>query len=468
MKRDFLKRLTVIVVLLCAALPARTQEMQFDQSALVQSLLPLVVNVTALLPTVAPPPQAAGAKSPAPPTDSQQKRQLGSGFVIDPTGVIATNYHVIDGAYQIVATFSGGMQLGAQVIAGDRLADIALLKVNPPSPLKPAQWADSNQVRIGDGVLAIGNPLGVGLSVTGGIISALNRNIMSTPYDDYIQTDAPINHGNSGGPLFDMQGKVVGINTAIISPTAGSAGLGFAIPANDARFVIGQLQRYGWIRPGWLGVKLQQVTPDIAEALGMETPRGSIVSDVMAPSPAANAGIRIGDIILSYAGHDANDERALLRNIASTPPGTSVALQVLEAGKAKMLEAKIDEWPRQRWEKYDAPITPVMAARMIPPNLGLTIGPLTSSTRVDMNMMPSAAGVLVTAVTPNTDAAQRGVVAGDAILRVQNQPIRSTEDFLAALDAARRQHHAYVLVLLLPKQQVTSGPEWRALALGGS
>jgi len=296
-------RLSVVLKLflagmIAAAPAARAQEMQYDRSTLVQSLLPMVVNITALVVAATPPPQMAGATADPGMASSEQKHQLGSGFVIDAKGEIVTNYHVIDGAYEVIATFSDGTQLEAKIEAADRLADIALLSVSPPAPLKPAEWGDSSSVKVGDPVLAIGNPLGVGLSVTGGIVSALNRDIMETPYDDYIQTDAPINHGNSGGPLFDMRGRVVGINTAIISPTAGSAGLGFAIPANGARFVIGQLRRFGWLHPGWLGIKVQQITPDMADALGMETPRGSIVAHVVESGAAAAAGIQVGDIIV--------------------------------------------------------------------------------------------------------------------------------------------------------------------------
>ena len=279
-----------LACLLVAAPRAGAQEMQFDRSALVQSLLPMVVNITALVVAATPPPQMAGAVTGPGVAPSEQKRQLGSGFVIDPKGEIVTNYHVVDGAYEVIATFSDGMQLEAKIEAADRLADIALLSVTPPAPLKAAEWGDSSTVKVGDAVLAIGNPLGVGLSVTGGIVSALNRDIMETPYDDYIQTDAPINHGNSGGPLFDMRGRVVGINTAIISPTAGSAGLGFAIPANGARFVIGQLRRFGWLHPGWLGIKVQQITSNMAEALGMEEPRGSIVAHVVESGAERRAG----------------------------------------------------------------------------------------------------------------------------------------------------------------------------------
>jgi serine protease Do len=424
-----------------------------------------VVNITALVVAAVPTPHMAGTMADPGLSSSEQKRQLGSGFVIDPKGEIVTNYHVIDGAYEIIATFSDGMQLEAKIAAADRLSDIALLDVNPPSPLKAAAWGDSAAVRVGDPVLAIGNPLGVGLSVTGGIVSALNRDIMETPYDDYIQTDAPINHGNSGGPLFDMRGQVVGINTAIVSPTAGSAGLGFAIPAADARFVIGQLRRFGWLHPGWLGIKVQQVTAEMADALGMETPRGSIVAAVIEFGAAAAAGIQVGDIVLEYNGMAPSDERALLRDIAQTAPGTRVSLTIQRKGETRKVAVTVGEWPRQQWERLDAPIVPAKTTPVIPPDLGITVGPLLSAQRLRLGLGPDVPGILITAVAPGTDAAWRGVAAGDAILRVQDRIIHSPADYVPALDGVRAKHRQFALLLIQPQKQMRPGPEWRALQI---
>ena len=454
-----------LACLIAAAPGARAQEIQYDRSTLIQSLLPMVVNITALVVAATPPSRAAGAMTDPGVASSEQKHQLGSGFVIDPKGEIVTNYHVIDGAYEVIATFSSGMQLEAKIEAADRLADIALLSVNPPYPLKAAEWGDSGTVKVGDPVLAIGNPLGVGLSVTGGIVSALNRDIMETPYDDYIQTDAPINHGNSGGPLFDMRGRVVGINTAIISPTAGSAGLGFAIPANGARFVIGQLRHFGWLHPGWLGIKVQQVTPDMADALGMEMPRGSIVAHVTEPGAAAAAGIRVGDIILDYNRMAPSDERALLRDIAQTAPGTHVSLTILRKGETKDVTATVGEWPRQEWERFDAPVAPVKITQVIQPDLGLTVAPLLNAQRLRLGLGPDMPGILITAVAPGTDAAWRGVIAGDAILRVQDRIMRTPADYVPALNGVRAEHRQFALVLIQPLKQTRPGPEWRALQI---
>ncbi len=457
-----------LAAILIAAPAAHAQEMQFDQSALVQSLLPMVVNITAVVAASIPAPQSAGAMGDPGLAASPEKRQLGSGFIIDPSGVIVTNYHVVDGAYELIVTFSDGTQTTANVLEADRLSDIALLKVSTRAKLPTAKWADSRSVHIGDPVLAIGNPLGVGLSVTGGIVSALHRNIMETPYDDYIQTDAPINHGNSGGPLFNLHGQVVGINTAIISPTAGSAGIGFAIPANDARFVIGQLQKYGWLHPGWLGIKVQQITPDMAQALGMGEPQGSIVAEVMTDSPAAKAGLEVGDIVLDYNNRMPPNERELLADIAITEPGTTVPITVLRGATKLRVPATIAEWPRRQWETFDAPVQQARPVPMIPPDLGIKVAALPATQRVMLHLDAASPAVLVTSVQPGTDAAQRGVKAGDAILRVQSQVTASAAAFYAAIADARQQHRDFIVVLLLPQKQVTPGPEWIALQIANS
>ena len=455
--RCFLVSLAVSAVLLGGG-PARAQEMQVGQSKLVRSLLTKVVNITTRV--AASPPDMIGTQSATAPGE---KLQLGSGFVIDPSGVIVTNTHVIDGGYEIIATFSDGDQLPAHVIAADRVSDVALLKVDPPKPLPAITWGDSAAVQVGDPVLAIGNPLGVGLSVSGGIVSALNRDISETPYDDYIQIDASINHGNSGGPLFNLSGQVIGINTAIISPTAGSAGLGFAIPSKDALFVIGRLKEYGWLRPGYLGLTVQQVTPEIAAALGTESPHGAIVADVAEGGPAAAAGMEIGDIILRYNGQTPPDERALLREIGETAPGQAVTLSIERAGVGLDLHATVGEWPRDLWQGAVKPIMPVQKKSTIAPDMGVKVGQLLDMQRVKLGIEGDELGVLVTAVAPGTDAAFHGLKPGDAIERVQNQPIGSPEDFHDAIVQAVALKRDYVLLLVLPQSQARPGPEWMAL-----
>ncbi|HTW26947.1 MAG TPA: trypsin-like peptidase domain-containing protein [Acetobacteraceae bacterium] len=427
------------------------------QASLVRSLLPTVVNITAKA-------EVSSDNSPVVASASSgslvTQTSAGSGFIIDPSGIIVTNWHVVSGAYEIIVTFSDGARAPANILNAARIVDLALLKVTPPHPLIAAHWGNSDEVQVGDPVLAIGNPLGVGMTVTSGIVSALNRNIMDTPYDDFIQTDAPINHGNSGGPLFDMAGKVIGVNAAIISPTSASAGLGFAIPANDAHFVAERLLRYGWVRPGFLGVKVQQVTPDMAVALGMKQPEGSIVANVIAQGPASKAGLEIGDVILKFGTKSPPDERALLRDIASTQSGTQVPVAVLRDGQPLTLTVTIAEWPKSEWEERDEPTKVIRPHLDIPANLGLTLAPLTQESRAKYGLQLGQNGVLITGVAAGTDAAQRGLTPGDVILQVKNSKVNSPNEFQTRIDEARRGHDPLVMLLLLPREEQNPGPKW--------
>jgi serine protease Do len=455
--------MTIGVLLLPAA---RAQEIQFNQAELVRSLLPQVVNITARAEIASTPTADLTASAEQPSQSFEIRVNVGSGFIVDPSGIIATNWHVVDGAYEIFATFSDGARVKAEVLNAARILDLAILKVKPVRPIAAIHWGDSAKVQIGDPVLAIGNPLGVGLSVTAGIVSALNRNIMDTPYDDFIQTDAPINHGNSGGPLFNMQGEVIGVNTALISPTAASAGLGFAIPAEIAKEVIDRLLRYGWVRPGWMGVKIQQVTPEMAEAIGLPEPEGSVVAWVIDGGPAAAAGLRIGDVILKFGSAVPTDERALLRAIASSAPGRNVTIGILRGGKPMDLPVTLAEWPKMQWEERDAPTKAAEPHWTIPQDLGLTVQPLTSEQRAKNQLPPGPGeGVLVTSVRGDVDAARRGVAAGDVILRVGDTQVSNAHDLQAAIDAARESKRSFAMFLVVPKRSANAqsrfpGPKW--------
>ena len=271
---------------------------------------------------------------------------LGSGFIIDPSGLIVTNNHVIDDADDITVTLNDGTSLPAKLVGRDPKTDLAIVKVNPAKPLPAAHFGDSDHAHVGDWVIAIGNPFGLGSTVTAGIVSARNRDIAAGPYDDFIQTDAPINRGNSGGPLFDMDGNVVGVNSAIFSPSGGSVGIGFSIPSNMAREVIDQLRQYGQARRGWLGVRIQQVTSDIAEGLGLPGTQGALVADVTSAGPAAKAGVENGDLILAFDGKPITDSRTLPRVVADTPIGKTVNMDLLRKGKRETLRvtvAKLDD-----------------------------------------------------------------------------------------------------------------------------
>jgi serine protease Do len=448
--------------------PGHAQEMQFNQAQLIRGLLPTVVNILAHA--------NAGASDSAMSAAQQNhsfelKASAGSGFICDPDGVIVTNWHVVAGAYEIFATFSDGTRAEAKVLNAARILDIALLKVDVGHKLPAIAWGDSGKMQVGDPVLAIGNPLGIGQSVTAGIISALNRNIQDTPYDDFIQTDAPINHGNSGGPLFNLQGQVIGINTALISPTAGSAGLGFALPSNSAHKVIERLQKYGWSRPAFLGVKIQQVSPDMAQALGMPEPAGSIIAWVTEGGPGEKAGLQIGDIILRFGDEVPTDERDLLRMIAGSTPGREVKLSVLRDGKQMYVPVTLGEWPRMAWEERDAPTVAVQPHWNVAPDLGVQVTELTSKLAAEKEIPPHPAGTkaaLVQGVAQDAEAARMGIGVGDLILRVGATEIGTQDEWLRALAAARTAGRKYAMVLVLPEIASDSdfkirAPKWVAL-----
>jgi serine protease Do len=458
---------------------ARAQDMSFSQAQLVRGLLPSVVNITARA-EVPETPDAVMASATTGGTTGKAsssnalysvKVSAGSGFIIDPAGDIATNWHVVAGAYEVVVTFSDGTHSKAELVNASPLVDLALLHVNVGKKLSAVTWADSTKVQVGDPVLAIGNPLGIGMSVSGGIVSAINRNIMDTPYDDFIQTDAAINHGNSGGPLFNLKGEVIGVNSAIISPTSGNAGLGFAMPSGDAHFIFDRLSKKVLRRPGFLGVKLQALSPDMAQALGMEEAQGSIVAAVTDDGPAARAGLHPGDVLTRYAGDAPTDERALLRAIARTDPGTTVDVGVRRGGKDIVVPVKVEEWPTMWWEDVHGGAAAGPPHLNIPADLGLTVAPLDDKMRATYAVHPEAKGVIVTGVLPGTDASQRGIGIGDVIEQVGEATVGSAEDVQHAIEQQRTQSRPYALFLVMRRNQpVTAaqlpGPKWYALRVG--
>ncbi len=449
---------------LLLAPPAVAQQTQMrppDQADLIADLLPTVVNITAFMVDKS---YADTTTLDTPPTASNHpKPLLGSGLIIDPGGVILTNYHSVAGGYDMQVTFSDGTHIPGRILATAPRIDLALVKVDPPHALTAARWADSDRARIGERVFAIGNPLGAGMSVTAGIVSAVNRSIKDTPYDDLIQTDAAINHGNSGGPLFNRHGEVIGIATAILSPTAASAGLGFAIPANDARFVADRLLRDGRLRQGYIGIKTEQVTQDMAAALGMAQPIGSMVAVVRTGEPAEVAGVQVGDVILRYDNQPVSDDRALLRDIARSTIGRAVPVTLLRGGREQTLSVTPGDWPDPASSVSPEAPKPVM---LVPPDLGLSLSALTADLRARHGLQTQRGGVLVDDVAAGTDAFDRGVQTGDVILRVQDTEVGSPQQVQAAIEAARAAHKAFVVVLLLSQAEQLSGPHWVALRVG--
>jgi serine protease Do len=464
--------LSAAIVVMMAWTPAHADDIGANKSELIRGLLATVVNISTRKDEVASPVATAASASatdgtpPAAHDGKSIKAYSGSGFVIDPSGLIITNYHVVEDAFEITVMFSDGAILSGKMLSASRLADIAIVKVETDHPLAAAHWGNSDSLRVGDQVFAAGNPFGIGLSVSAGIVSALNRDIQDTPYDDYIQTDAAINHGNSGGPLFDMQGSVVGVNSTIISPSRGSSGIGFAIPSSSAHFVFDQLRTYGWVRPGWIGVKIQRVSREIAAAMGLPRPGGSIVSWVLPDGPAQKAGLAIGDVILRYDGSIPTDDRALLRDIAHTAAGATFTLSVLREGNEFSIPVTAEVWPRDQWDRRDAP-TPVSRPKIpIPSDLGLSLAALGTEDKAKSGLGNDLRAVLVKSVAPYSDPATRGMASGDVILRVQDKQVATPDDVLSGINGARTAKRDFVMMLVLPKVRDVPGPKWIALRLG--
>jgi serine protease Do len=370
---------------------------------------------------------------------------LGSGFIISADGYIVSNNHVIDGADEIVIDFFDGRELDAKLIGTDPKTDIALLKVEADEPLPFVSFGDSDVSRVGDWVLAIGNPLGQGFSVSAGIISARNRSLRGT-YDDYIQTDAAINRGNSGGPLFNMEGNVIGVNTAIISPNGGSIGLGFSMSSNVVSRVVDQLQDFGETRRGWLGVRIQDVDPDMAEALGLEKVAGAMVSSVP-EGPAMEAGMLAGDVILSFDGKEVEDTRELVRMVADTDVGKAVRVVVFREGKTVTLKVVLGR--RENAEQAEIlPASTQPDVQKPEEGLGMTFSGLTDEIRQQLQLKDTATGVAVLNVEEGTDAFDKGIRAGDVIAEVGQQKVESPADVTAAFDAAREAGRKSVLLLV--------------------
>ncbi len=375
---------------------------------------------------------------------------LGSGFIIDPAGYIVTNNHVIDGADEISVTLQDNTTLKATLVGKDDRVDLALLKVETDKPLKFVPFGDSDAERVGDWVLAIGNPFGLGGSVTAGIVSARGRDIRQGPYDDFIQTDASINRGNSGGPLFNMAGEVIGINTAIYSPSGGSVGIGFSVPANLAKSVVAQLREYGHARRGWLGVRIQQVTPDIAESIGLKDTAGAMVAGVNEGGPADTAKIRNGDVILKFNGQDVKEMKSLPRIVAETVIGKEVPVLLWRDGKQVTVQASVGELPDEVQQVAATPApgrTPGNRTAEIS-GLGARLAPITDDLRDKFKLSQDQKGVVVTDVMPDGAAAGRGLKPGDVIVEVQQEPVASPSDVQERMDRFRKQNRKTVLMLI--------------------
>jgi len=387
---------------------------------------------------------------------------LGSGFVIDPSGVIVTNNHVIDGADQIEVNFPDGTNLAAKLVGIDKKTDLAVLRVKSDKPLPYVSFGDSTKLRVGDWVMAIGNPFGLGGSVTLGIVSARNRNINSGPYDDFIQTDAAINRGNSGGPLFDMDGNVVGINTAIISPSGGSIGIGFSIPSSTARSVIEQLVKYGETRRGWLGVRIQEVSPDLVQSLGLDRPRGALVADVTPTGPAQKAGIQPGDVIVKFNGQDIHEMRDLPRIVAETAVGTKVDVEVMRQGK--LIDIPVELGRLESGEKLMKQQSQAPDANKDEDVLGMRLSPVTDELRTRYKIADNVEGAVIVAVAPGSAAADKRLQPGDVISEAGQHKVSAPVDVTKRVKELLAEGRSSILLLVL-KSSHNGDPSFIALAL---
>ncbi len=386
---------------------------------------------------------------------SRKVQSLGSGFVIDPEGIIITNNHVIADSDEITVDFTDGSKLKAEVIGTDPKTDIAVLRVKPTAPLKAVPFGDAKKSRVGDWVMAIGNPFGQGSSVSLGIISAINRDIRSGPYDSFIQTDAAINRGNSGGPLFNMKGEVIGINTAIISPSGGSIGLGFSIPSTLAVGVIDQLKEFGETRRGWLGVSIQPVTDDIAESLEMKVAQGALVGGVTPKGPAQKSGIKVGDVILKFDDKLVAKMRDLPRIVADTAVGKDVKVVVLRKGKEETIDVTVGRLEdgekliaKQNDQGESGEDGNKEKAVTV---LGMTLGEITPEARKTYKLADDLAGVLITAVEEGSTAEEKGIVAGSVLAEIGQEAVNTPEDVEKRIADLKKDGRKKALMLISGK-----------------
>lgn len=416
---------------------------QFPSFAdLTEKLTPSVVNISSFSQS-----ETENSEGNTPLSES-----LGSGFIIDGNGYIITNNHVVDKAESISVTLSDNTKTEARVIGKDPKTDLALIKIETKRPLNAVKFGDSDKIRVGDWVLAIGNPFGLGSSVTAGIVSAKSRDIESGPYDSFIQTDASINQGNSGGPMFNLQGEVIGISSAIFSTTGASQGVGFAIPANLAGWVISQLKEHGEVKRGWIGIKIQPNTPEIADSLGISANQGVVVSGVTEQGPAQKAGLQAGDIVLSFNRQPIDNTKNLSRLIAETKIGTPAPIEIWRSGQKQTLTVPIELMPEE---------TPLSAAKETasdaaetPDNgeslniIGFTVKEISPELAERYKLAPSTSGVVVTDILPNSDASRKGIKIGDIIVKIDKRNIIGESAFHEYVNDARRENNRPVLLAI--------------------
>jgi serine protease Do len=403
------------------------------------------------------------SKVPGQPADDHFEEFVGSGAIIDPAGFIVTNKHVIKDAAVIRVTFQDRTQVPAQLVAACALVDLAVLKVNVPTPLPVLEYANSDNAQVGDPVIAVGNPLGIGTSVSTGVVSALNRDLMRTPFDDFIQTDATINPGNSGGPLLDCDGKIIGIDTALLSNNSvlGSIGIGFAMPSNDVRMVAAKLREPNAVMPDWIGLHLQDLTASLATVFNRPDTEGAIVTWVDPNSPAARGSLLPGDIVVSALGREVSDSRAVLRAVATAPEDAEVPLAVWRHGEMTQITLHSVPWPQMLELRSEILASPESITRAESAGLGLHLADLTPAER-NSKSLGNVSGVLIDAVAPGSMAYNMNLEAGDVILQVGDRPATTPADVMAQFTRAKTAPGDLVAMLVRDK----TGAKWTTLWVG--
>ena len=379
----------------------------------------------------------------------RKTNSLGSGFIIDTAGVVVTNNHVIDGADEITVIMNDGTKIKADLVGVDKKTDLAVLKFKPVKPLIAVKFGDSDKLRLGEWVVAIGNPFSLGGTVTAGIVSARNRDINSGPYDSYIQTDAAINRGNSGGPLFNLDGDVIGVNTLIISPSGGSIGIGFAVPSKTVAGVVDQLRQFGELRRGWLGVRIQQVTDEIAESLNIKPARGALIAGVEDKGPAKPAGIEPGDVVVTFDGKEIKEPKDLSRAVADTAVGKAVDVIIIRKGKEETKQVtlgRLDDG--EKAVQASVKTTPEADKPATQKALGLDITGLSKDLRSKFKIKDSVKGVIITSVDTGSDAAEKKLNAGDVIVEVAQEAVANPADVKKRVDQLKKDGKKSVLLLV--------------------
>jgi serine protease Do len=457
----WLAMVAVAVLIPLTLLPALADQGAPSAADLIATLQPAVVNISVVryVGTGA----GEGNMAGQPQTTIAEHRVLSSGFFIDSSGIIITNRHVIADASEIIVILHDTTRLKASVLATAAQSDIALLKVNASKAVPTVKFGDSNGMRPGDPVFIIGNPFGLGSTVTAGIVSALGRNTVESQSGSFLQIDAALNPGNSGGPVFNKDGEVVGVSTALVTSGngAGSVGLGLAIPGNDVRFVVDRLLETGRVQLGWIGVHVQQVTADIASAVGLPAVIGSIITGVEDRSPAARAGLNDGDIILKVGDERVIGPRTLNRKVESSTIGSVAELVIWRDGIQQTVPVAIGESKADSAMSNSAATRSGEAARTERRDLGLVLGPITEDVRAKLSMTPQQTGAVVEDVVGGSVAADRGITAGSLIMNVHRQSVTSPADVQLRVDAARKENRSFVLMLVKDSQ----GLRWMALPL---